>query len=114
MILLRRMGRERQATLSIDEAAATMKLLYDDFSTFCQPEHLSSAMDWVMDRLERRRASGKSNVRLCPCPRAPKTSTASNVSGGIRRICGITQHPRRRGVPRERHQGGRRLKAELA
>ena len=72
MILLRRMGREREAILSIDEAAATMKLLYDDFSTFCQPEHLSSAMDWVMDRLERRRASGKGNVRLLPLPTGPK------------------------------------------
>ncbi|HEX5065859.1 MAG TPA: hypothetical protein VFY49_07080, partial [Myxococcota bacterium] len=43
MLLLRRVGREREARLPIDEAAAVMKLLYDDFETFCEPTNLASS-----------------------------------------------------------------------
>lgn len=68
MILLRRMGRERQATLPIEEAGAVMRLLYDDFSTFCQPEHLASSRDLVLARLQERRRRGKTSVELLPLP----------------------------------------------
>jgi hypothetical protein len=68
MLLLRRVGREREARLPIDEARAVMKLLYDDFATFCEPTHLSSSLDIVLGRLEERRAKGKNDVALLPLP----------------------------------------------
>ncbi len=68
MILLRRMGREREAMLPIEEASAVMRLLYDDFAAFCAPEFLENSLDLVMERLERRRAQGKSHVELLPLP----------------------------------------------
>jgi hypothetical protein len=72
MILLRRMGRERQAALPIEEAAAVMRLLYDDFACFCQPEHLETSLDLVLKRLDERRAKGKTHVELLPLPTGPK------------------------------------------
>lgn len=72
MILLRRMGREREAWLPIEEASAVMRLLYDDFASFCLPEHLSNSLDLVMQRLEKRRTSGKQHVELLPLPSGPK------------------------------------------
>jgi hypothetical protein len=71
MLLLRRVGREREARLPIDEARAVMRLLYDDFATFCEPTHLASSLDVVLGRLEERRARGKSDVALLPLPTGP-------------------------------------------
>ena len=68
MLLLRRVGREREARLPIDEAKAVMQLLYDDFATFCEPTHLASSLDVVLGRLEERRARGKNDVALLPLP----------------------------------------------
>jgi hypothetical protein len=68
MLLLRRVGREREARLPIDEARAAMKLLYDDFATFCEPTHLESSLDVVLGRLEDRRLRGKNDVALLPLP----------------------------------------------
>ena len=72
MLLLRRVGREREARLPIDEARAVMKLLYDDFETFCEPTHLASSLDIVLGRLEERRSRGKNDVALLPLPTGPK------------------------------------------
>lgn len=68
MLLLRRMGRERQARLPIDEARAVMQLLYDDFEIFCEPHHLASSLDVVLSRLEERRAKGRTDIALLPLP----------------------------------------------
>jgi hypothetical protein len=72
MLLLRRMGRERQARLPLSEAAAVMRLLYDDFACFCTPEHIRTSLDIVLARLEERRAKGKADVALLPLPTGPK------------------------------------------
>jgi hypothetical protein len=71
MILIRRMGRERQATLPLDEARAVMNLLYDDFETHCAPEFLENSLDLVLDRLEAR-AKRKDFVELLPLPTGPR------------------------------------------
>src|SRR5690606_29989006 len=71
MLLLRRIGRESQARLPLDEAAATMRLLYEDFAFFCQPEFLAKSFDFVMGRLEDRRLAGKDHVDLLPLPTGP-------------------------------------------
>lgn len=68
MLLLRRMGRERQAKLPLDEARAVMRLLYDDFAFFCAPEFLANSLDVVLTRLEERGARGKAHVDLLPLP----------------------------------------------
>jgi hypothetical protein len=68
MMLLRRMGREREARLPIGEARAVMRLLYDDFATFCEPQYLATSLDVVMARLAEREASGKMDVALLPMP----------------------------------------------
>ena len=72
MLLLRRVGREREARLPIDEAGAAIKLLYDDFAEFCEPTHLASSLDLVLKRLEERRAKGKNDVALLPLPTGPR------------------------------------------
>jgi hypothetical protein len=71
MILLRRMGRERQATLPIEEARSVMKLLYDEFACHCPVEMLENSLQIVLDRLEER-AKTKSYVELLPLPTGPK------------------------------------------
>jgi len=68
MLLLRRLGRERQARLPIDEAAATMRMLYDEFACFCAPEFLANSIEVVQRRLDERRATGKTDVALLPLP----------------------------------------------
>jgi hypothetical protein len=68
MLLLRRVGREREARLPIDEAGAVMRLLYDDFAEFCEPKHLATSLDVVLGRLEERRARGRNDVALLPLP----------------------------------------------
>jgi len=68
MMLLRRMGREREARLPLGEARAVMRLLYDDFATFCEPQYLATSLDVVMARLAEREASGKTDVALLPMP----------------------------------------------
>jgi hypothetical protein len=72
MLLLRRMGRERQARLPIDEAGAVMRLLYDEFACFCTPEFLQNSLDIVLQRLAERRAKGKADVALLPLPTGAK------------------------------------------
>jgi hypothetical protein len=72
MLLLRRVGREREARLPIDEARAVMQLLYDDFATYCEPTHLASSLSIVLDRLEERRAKGRNDVALLPLPTGPR------------------------------------------
>jgi hypothetical protein len=71
MLLLRRLGRERQATLPISEAQAIMRLLYDHFATYCAPEFLANSLDLVLRRLEER-AQRKSFVELLPLPTSSK------------------------------------------
>jgi len=68
MLLLRRVGREREARLPIGEARAVIQLLYDDFAVFCEPKNLVSSLDVVLARLEERRARGKEDVALLPLP----------------------------------------------
>jgi hypothetical protein len=68
MLLLRRVGREREARLPIDEARAVIQLLYDDFDIFCDTKHLVSSLDIVLGRLEERRGRGKNDVALLPLP----------------------------------------------
>jgi hypothetical protein len=72
MLLVRRVGREREARMPIDEARAVMRLLYDDFAIFCDPGHLASSLDVVLGRLEERRARGKNDVALLPLPTGPR------------------------------------------
>jgi hypothetical protein len=72
MLLLRRIGRERQARLPLDEASTIMRLLYDEFACFCTPEFLQNSLDVVLQRLEERRAKGKSAVALLPLPTGPR------------------------------------------
>ncbi len=67
MVLLRRIGRERLATMPLDEARAVMRLLYDDFACHCAPEFLDNSLQVVLDRLEER-AKRKSYVELLPLP----------------------------------------------
>jgi hypothetical protein len=71
MLLLRRVGREREARLPIDEARAVIELLYDDFEIFCDEKHLDSSLEVVLGRLEERRAKGKNDVALLPLPTGP-------------------------------------------
>jgi hypothetical protein len=68
MLLLRRVGREREARLPIDEAKAVINLLYDDFAVFCEEKYLDSSLEVVLTRLEERRAAGKNDVALLPMP----------------------------------------------
>jgi len=72
MLLLRRVGCERQARLPIEEASAVMRLLYDDFACFCDPSLLKNSLDVVLDRLEARREKGKNDVALLPLPTGPR------------------------------------------
>jgi len=72
MLLLRRMGRERQARLPLDEASVTMRLLYDEFACFCTPEFLKNSLDIVLQRLDERREKGKADVALLPLPTGAK------------------------------------------
>ncbi len=71
MLLLRRMGRERQARLPIEEASITMRHLYDEFACFCTPDLLQNSIDIVQTRLAERRAKGKPDVELLPLPTGP-------------------------------------------
>ncbi len=71
MVLLRRLRRERQATLPIDEARAVMRLLYDDFACHCAPDFLENSLQLVLDRLEQR-AQLRDFVELLPLPTGPK------------------------------------------
>jgi GNAT superfamily N-acetyltransferase len=72
MLLLRRMGRERQARLPLDEAMLTMRLLYDEFACFCSPAQLRSSLDLVQLRLDERRRKGRTDVALLPLPTGAK------------------------------------------
>jgi hypothetical protein len=68
MLLLRRIGREREAGIPLNEAEAVMRLLYDDFRCFCEPEHLASSLDVVLDDLRQSREDGFETLRLYPLP----------------------------------------------
>ncbi len=67
MVLLRRMGFERQATLPLEEARGVLRLLYDDFATHCAPEFLDNSLQVVLDRLEAR-SQKRDFVELLPLP----------------------------------------------
>jgi hypothetical protein len=71
MVLVRRMGRERQASMPIDESTAILRLLYDDFACHCEPEHLGNSLQRVLDRLAER-STRKAFVELLPLPSGPK------------------------------------------
>jgi hypothetical protein len=71
MILVRRMGREREAMMPIEEASALMRLLYDDFLCHCAPEFLENSLQIVLDRLTER-GKAKNFVELLPLPTGPK------------------------------------------
>ncbi len=66
MMLLRRLGRERQAAIPTEEARAVMRLLYDDFATHCSPENLQDSLDAVLARLGTRESRG--SIELLPLP----------------------------------------------
>jgi GNAT superfamily N-acetyltransferase len=72
MLLLRRMGRERQARLPLDEAMVTMRLLYDEFACFCSPSLLQNSLEIVQKRLDERRVKGRTDVALLPLPTGAK------------------------------------------
>jgi hypothetical protein len=72
MLLIRRVGRERQARLPLDEASAVMRLLYDEFACFCTPEFLQNSLEIVLERLEDRHDAGKTDVALLPLPTGPE------------------------------------------
>ena len=72
MLLVRRLGRERQARLAIEEARTVIRLLYDEFACFCTPEFLQNSLDIVLQRLAERRAKGKTDVALLPLPTGAK------------------------------------------
>lgn len=72
MLLLRRMGRERAAFVPIEEAEAVMRLLYDDFRCFCEPQHLAESLDVVLDDLRVSRDHGHEALRLYPLPTGPR------------------------------------------
>ena len=48
-----------------------MRLLYDDFQTFCSPDQLAISLDLVLKRLDERETSGKNSVELIPLPTGP-------------------------------------------
>jgi len=75
MLLIRRVARERSARLPLDEASAVMRLLYDEFASFCAPEFLQNSLDLVLRRLAERRAKGRSDVALLPLPTGPSNLT---------------------------------------
>jgi hypothetical protein len=70
MMLLRRMGRERQAVLPTEEARAVIRLLYDDFATHCLPENLVHGLQSVLQKLNTREARGQ--IELLPLPSGPR------------------------------------------
>ena len=83
MLLLRRMGREKQAVLPIDEARTVMRLLYDDFACHCAPDTLATSLQLVLDRLEER-AKLAAFVKLLPLPTGAKN---------INRLRKLFRHP---------------------
>lgn len=71
MLLVRRMGRERVATIPIAEATAIVRLMRDDHATYCTPEAMELTYGTLMRRLEER-AAQKSYVALLPLPTGPQ------------------------------------------
>lgn len=71
MILVRRMGRERQASMPVEEASAIMRMLYDDFACHCEPKVLENNLQLVLDKLADR-ALQKSFIELLPLPSGSK------------------------------------------
>lgn len=71
MILVRRMGRERQASMPVEEASAIMRMLYDDFACHCEPRVLENNLQLVLDKLADR-ALQKSFIELLPLPSGSK------------------------------------------
>jgi hypothetical protein len=65
MLVVRRMGREGEAALPVDEATAITRLLYDDFASFCTDEALRHGLSHLVGRLEVR---GSEPLRLLPLP----------------------------------------------
>lgn len=71
MLLVRRMGRERNATLPISEAMAITHLMMDDHATYCSKESMDVTYTYLMRRLEER-AQKKDYVALLPLPTGPQ------------------------------------------
>ncbi|MCB9689493.1 MAG: hypothetical protein H6738_22290 [Alphaproteobacteria bacterium] len=72
MLVVRRVDREQQATMPLDEATAVMRLLYDDFESFCAPEVLATSLQRVLDRLADPEVAAGGVVELLPLPTGPE------------------------------------------
>ena len=72
MLVVRRVDREQQATMPLDEATAVMRLLYDDFESFCAPEVLATSRQRVLDRLADPEVAAGGVVELLPLPTGPE------------------------------------------
>jgi len=110
MLLLRRVGRERQARLPIDEASAVMRLLYDDFACFCDRKHLDDSLDIVLDRLAKRHEKGRSDVALLPLPTGGKN--LHRLRRLFRNDVYERHYPDAPGTERYREEMARRLAAD--
>jgi hypothetical protein len=71
LVLVRRMGREREARMPIAEASAIARRLYDDFACHCPEEDLEDNLGVLLDRLGKRKAT-HDHVDLLPLPTGPK------------------------------------------
>lgn len=71
MLLVRRMGRERVATIPISEAQAITRLMHDDHATYCDPAAMEQTYGYLMRRLDER-AAQKNYVALLPLPTGPQ------------------------------------------
>ena len=64
-----------------------MRLLYDDFATFCEPTHLASSLDVVLEPARgAARASGKNDVALLPLPTGAHDLQAPEAAVPLRRL----------------------------
>lgn len=71
LVLVRRMGREREARMPITEACAIARRLYDDFACHCPEEDLEDNLGMVLGKLDER-AKTHAHVDLLPLPTGPK------------------------------------------
>lgn len=67
MLLMRRLGRERQAHVPIAEVEAAVRMMRDDHATFCSAESMEASYHLVLDRLAGR-AKIKPYVSLVRLP----------------------------------------------
>ncbi|MEZ4235037.1 MAG: hypothetical protein R3F59_02520 [Myxococcota bacterium] len=64
-LVVRRMGREGDGQLPVDEATAITRLLFDDFASFCTDEALRQGLGHLVGHLAQR---GSAPLRLLPLP----------------------------------------------